>query len=39
MVGTPAIDYAVVTPDGVFVVTSSSAPTPPTYWFLTATTQ
>ena len=39
MAGTPIVTYAAVMPDGVFVVTSSSAPTPPRYWFLTATTQ
>jgi hypothetical protein len=37
LVGSPGVWYAVVAPDGVFVVTSSSAPTAPTYWFLTAT--
>jgi hypothetical protein len=39
LVGSPAVSYAVVAPDGVFVVGSSSAPTPPTNWFLTATTE
>lgn len=39
IVGSIGIDYAVVLPDGVFVVASSSAPTPPMYWFLTATTE
>jgi hypothetical protein len=39
LVGSPAVSYAAVMPDGVFVVTYSSAPTAPTYWFLTATTQ
>jgi hypothetical protein len=38
-VGNLDISYVVVVPDGVFVVASSSAPAPPTYWFLTATTQ
>jgi hypothetical protein len=39
LVGSPAVSYAVVVPDGVFVVTSSSAPIPPVYWFLEAVTQ
>jgi hypothetical protein len=38
LVGSPAVSYAVVVPGGVFVVTSSSAPVAPSYWFLTATT-
>jgi hypothetical protein len=38
-VGNVGLSYAAVMPDGVFVVTTSSAPTPPGYWFLTATTQ
>jgi hypothetical protein len=36
--GSLGISYAVVVQDGVFVVASSSAPTAPSYWFLTATT-
>ena len=36
--GSLGLSYAAVMPDGVFVVASSSAPAPPTYWFLTATT-
>jgi hypothetical protein len=38
-VGSLSVAYAVVVRDGLFVVASSSAPTAPTYWFLTATTQ
>jgi hypothetical protein len=38
VVGTPTVSNAFVTADGVFVVTTSSAPTPPTYWFLRAIT-
>lgn len=38
-VGNVAVSGAIVLPDGVFVVTSSSAPTSPRYWFLTAVTQ
>jgi hypothetical protein len=37
--GSVGISYAAVMPNGVFVVTSSSAPASPGYWFLTATTQ
>jgi len=37
IVGNVGLSYAAVMPDGVFVVGTSSAPTPPTYWFLTAT--
>jgi hypothetical protein len=36
--GSLDIANAVVVPEGVFVVASSSAPTAPSYWFLTATT-
>lgn len=35
--GSLSLARAFVVPDGVFVVTSSSAPAPPGYWFLTAT--
>jgi hypothetical protein len=38
-VGSVGVSYAAVMPDGVFVVTSSSAPTSPGYWFLSAVTQ
>jgi hypothetical protein len=38
-VGGVGLSYAAVLPDGVFVVTSSSAPVSPGYWFLTAVTQ
>jgi len=37
--GSVGISYALVMRNGVFVVTSSSAPTSPTYWFLTAITK
>ncbi len=37
-VGSLGLSFAAVLPDGVFAVTSSSAPTAPGYWFLTATT-
>jgi hypothetical protein len=36
--GSLGFSYAVVVRDGVFVVASSSAPAPPSYWFATATT-
>jgi hypothetical protein len=39
IVGAVGISYAAVMPDGVVVVTSSSAPTPPLPWFLTAVTR
>jgi hypothetical protein len=38
-VGSLGLANAFVTPGGVFVMASSSAPVAPTYWFLTATTR
>ena len=39
IVGAISLSNAVVTPDGVFAMTSTSAPIPPGLWFLRATTQ
>lgn len=38
-VGTPAVAYVVLLREGVFLGTSSSAPTSPGYWFLRAVTK
>jgi hypothetical protein len=39
IVGAISLSNAVVTPDGVFAMTTTSAPIPPGLWFLRATTQ
>jgi hypothetical protein len=38
IVGAVSVANAIVMPNGVFVATTSSAPIPPGYWFLVAST-